>query len=129
MKPDSRDPNAMSAVYRPRRMKFGAFFAPLHSNRVNPTLALERDLELIEWMDKLTLRRGLDRRASFRRLRDASPRPEVFIATAAERTRNIRLGDRRGLAVLPPPAGAGRPDRPARPQTRGRLIFGVGPGS
>jgi len=35
-------------------MKFGAFFAPMHPNTVNPTLALERDLDLIKWLDELT---------------------------------------------------------------------------
>ena len=36
-------------------MKFGAFFAPMHPNTVNPTLALERDLDLIKWLDELSL--------------------------------------------------------------------------
>ena len=34
-------------------MTFGTFMAPFHRVGENPTLALERDLELIEWLDAL----------------------------------------------------------------------------
>src|SRR5262249_60770855 len=34
-------------------MTFGTFMAPFHRVGENPTLALERDLELIEWLDDL----------------------------------------------------------------------------
>ena len=34
-------------------MTFGTFMAPFHRVGENPTLALERNLELIEWMDSL----------------------------------------------------------------------------
>ena len=34
-------------------MTFGTFMAPFHRVDENPTLALERDLELIEWLDDL----------------------------------------------------------------------------
>ena len=37
----------------PNRLKFGIFMAPFHPVGENPTLALERDMELIEWLDKL----------------------------------------------------------------------------
>ena len=37
----------------PRRMKFGIFMAPFHPVGDNPTLALERDLELIELLEHL----------------------------------------------------------------------------
>ena len=39
--------------YRPMRMKFGAFLAPFHDDRMNPTLALESDMELVCHMDRL----------------------------------------------------------------------------
>ena len=32
-------------------MKFGIFLAPFHRIGENPTLALDRDMELIEWLD------------------------------------------------------------------------------
>jgi len=34
-------------------MTFGTFMAPFHRVGENRTLALERDLELIEWLDDL----------------------------------------------------------------------------
>jgi hypothetical protein len=34
-------------------MIFGTFMAPFHRVGENPTLALERDVELIEWLDDL----------------------------------------------------------------------------
>ena len=37
----------------PKRMKFGVFMAPFHRVGENPTLALERDLELLQWLDTL----------------------------------------------------------------------------
>tara|TARA_B100001964_G_scaffold241253_1_gene313232 strand:+ start:100932 stop:101060 length:129 start_codon:yes stop_codon:yes gene_type:complete len=37
----------------PEKMKFGIFLAPFHKVGENPTLALERDMELIQWLDKL----------------------------------------------------------------------------
>ena len=40
-------------MFRPRRMKFGVFIAPFHRVGENPTLALKRDLELIEHLDEL----------------------------------------------------------------------------
>ena len=36
-----------------RQMKFGIFLGPFHSTAENPTLALERDLDLIVLLDKL----------------------------------------------------------------------------
>ena len=35
------------------KMKFGVFMAPFHRVGENPTLALDRDLELIQWLDVL----------------------------------------------------------------------------
>ena len=37
----------------PRRMKFGIFMAPFHEVGRNPTYALERDMQLIQWLDQL----------------------------------------------------------------------------
>ncbi|HCS28771.1 MAG TPA: LLM class flavin-dependent oxidoreductase, partial [Spongiibacteraceae bacterium] len=71
-------------------MKFGAFFAPFHSDKINPTLAIERDMELIEWLDKLSYDEawiGEHHSGAY----ECIASPEVFIATVAERTRHIRL--------------------------------------
>ena len=37
----------------PARMKFGIFLAPFHWLGDNPTLGIQRDLELIELLDDL----------------------------------------------------------------------------
>ena len=37
----------------PERMKFGIFMGPFHRVGENPTLAITRDLELVEWLDYL----------------------------------------------------------------------------
>ena len=36
-----------------RGMKFGVFLAPFHRLGDNPTLAMARDIELLEWLDYL----------------------------------------------------------------------------
>src|SRR5688500_20260421 len=80
------------------RMKFGVFMAPFHRPGENPTLALERDLELIQWRDVL----GFDE-AYIGEHRSAGwgiiCAPEGFISTAAGRTRHLRLGP--GATRLP----------------------------
>ena len=46
----------------PARMRFGIFMAPFHWLSENPTLPLERDMELLEWLDHL----GFDDLAALR---------------------------------------------------------------
>ncbi len=36
-----------------RGLTFGTFLAPFHRPGENPTLAIHRDIELIEWLDHL----------------------------------------------------------------------------
>jgi hypothetical protein len=38
-----------------QRLRFGIFLAPFHKPGINPTLALQSDLELIQWLDHRTL--------------------------------------------------------------------------
>jgi limonene 1,2-monooxygenase len=110
------------------RMKFGVFMAPFHRPGENPTLALERDLELIQWLDTLGFDEayiGEHHSAGWETICS----PEVFLATAAERTRHIRLGT--GVISLPyhhPYMVAGRMVLLDH-LTRGRVILGVGPGA
>ena len=111
----------------PGRMKFGAFFAPFHGDTVNPTLAFERDFQLIQWLDELTYDEawvGEHHSGAY----ECIASPEVFLATAAERTRHIRLAT--GVSSLSYHHPLILADRIAQldHQTRGRLIFGVGPG-
>ena len=109
-------------------MKFGVFMAPFHRVGENPTLALERDLELIQWLDTLGFDEayiGEHHSAGWETIAS----PEVFMATAAERTRNIRLGT--GVISLPyhhPLMVANRMVLLDH-LTRGRVILGVGPGA
>lgn len=112
----------------PPRLRFGSFIAPLHPLEENPTLALERDLELVEWMDRLGYEEawiGEHHSAGFELIAS----PEVFIAAAAQRTRHIRLGT--GVCSLPyhhPMILADRMNQLDH-MTRGRTMFGMGPGA
>ena len=112
----------------PKRMKFGVFMAPFHRPGENPTLALERDLELLQWLDSLGFDEawvGEHHSAGWETICS----PEVFIATAAERTRHIRLGT--GVISLPyhhPYMVANRMVLLDH-LTRGRVMLGVGPGA
>ena len=111
-----------------QRMKFGVFLAPFHRVGENPTLAIERDLELLQWLDYLGFDEayiGEHHSAGWETIAS----PEIFIATAAERTRHIRLGT--GVISLPyhhPLMVANRMVLLDH-LTRGRVILGVGPGA
>ncbi len=110
------------------KMRFGAFIAPFHPTRENPTLAMERDFELVQWMDRLGYDEawiGEHHSAGF----EIIASPELFIATAAERTRFIRLGT--GVSSLPYHHPLMLADRINQLDhvTRGRVMFGVGPGA
>ncbi len=108
--------------------RFGTFLAPFHATGENPTLALARDMALVEHLDRLGFDEvwigehhsgGMEIIAS----------PEIFIAAAAERTRRIRLGT--GVVSLPyhnPFQVADRINQLDH-QTMGRVMFGVGAGA
>ena len=112
----------------PPRMKFGIFLAPFHQLGEDPTLSLERDLELIEWLDYLGFDEawvGEHHSAGW----EIIASPEVFIAAAAERTKHIKLGT--GVISLPyhnPLMVANRMVLLDH-LTRGRVMLGVGPGA
>ena len=72
-------------------LKFGIFLAPFHGLKEDPTQALERDLQLVSYLDDLGYdyawigehhSGGVEIIAS----------PEVFIAQAATQTKHIRFG-------------------------------------
>jgi limonene 1,2-monooxygenase len=111
-----------------QRLRFGAFIAPFHPVDENPTLAIQRDLELVQWMDQLGYDEawiGEHHSAGYELIAS----PEVFIAAAAERTRHIRLGT--GVSSLPyhhPLMLADRINQLDH-MTRGRVMFGAGPGA
>ncbi len=108
-------------------MRFGLFMAPFHPTGQNPTLALERDLDLIEHLDRLGYDEvwiGEHHSGGY----EIIASPEVFIATAAERTKHIRLGS--GVNSLPYHHPLLLADRFVLLDhlTRGRAMLGCGPG-
>ncbi len=110
------------------KLRFGAFIAPFHALDENPTLAIERDLELVVHMDRLGYDEawiGEHHSAGYELIAS----PELFIATVAERTRHIRLGT--GVSSLPYHHPLMLADRINQLDhiTRGRVMFGVGPGA
>lgn len=110
------------------KLRFGAFIAPFHPLDENPTMALERDLDLVCLMDKLGYDEawiGEHHSAGYELIAS----PELFIATAAERTKTIRLGT--GVSSLPYHHPLMLADRINQLDhiTRGRVMFGVGPGA
>lgn len=117
-----------SAPPFPPALRFGIFIAPFHPVGENPQLALRRDFELVEWLDHLGYDEawiGEHHSAGY----EIIASPELFIAAAAERTRHIKLGT--GVSSLPyhhPLMLADRINQLDH-MTRGRSIFGVGPGA
>lgn len=115
-------------TFRPHRMRFGIFLAPFHRVGENPTVALERDLELIEHLDRLNFDEawiGEHHSAGW----EIIASPEVMIAAASQRTRTIKLGT--GVSSLPYHHPFMLADRMVQLDhlTRGRAMFGVGPGA
>ena len=115
-------------TYRPERMKFGIFLAPFHRVGENLTLALQRNLRLIDHLDELGFDEAwIGEHHSAARETIADPVP--FIAAAAERTRRIRLGT--GVLSLPYHHPLMVADRMQMLDhlTHGRAMLGVGPGA
>ena len=111
-----------------QRFRFGIFLAPFHKPGINPTLALESDLELIQWIDRC----GYDE-AWFGEHHSAgselSASPEIMIAIAAERTRHIRLGTGVVSVSYHNPLWVAERIVQLDHLTRGRVMLGLGPGS
>ncbi len=109
-------------------LRFGAFLAPFHALNENPTLMFERDLELIALLDRLGYDEawiGEHHSGGF----ETIAAPEIFIAAAARETRHIRLGT--GVRSLPYTHPFMLADAMVQldHMTRGRAMFGVGPGA
>lgn len=110
------------------RLKFGIFMAPFHRLGENPGLAIERDVELIQHLDRLRFDEawvGEHHSAGWETIAS----PEVFIAYALAKTRTINLGT--GVVSLP----YHNPYMVAERMVlldqlgRGRVMLGVGPGA
>lgn len=109
-------------------LKFGVFHPPYHPTGQNPTLALERDLQLAEHLDMLGFDEmwfGEHHSGGF----EISASPEIMIAAASQRTRRIRLGT--GVNSLSYHHPLILADRWMQLDhlTRGRAMFGAGPGA
>jgi len=109
------------------RKRFGVFIAPFHPDDESPTEQIHRDFALIDHLDRLGFHEawiGEHHSGGF----EIIGSPELFIAQAAARTRQIRLGT--GVVSLPyhnPFMVAARMLQLDH-QTRGRAMLGVGPG-
>ena len=109
------------------QLRCGTFIPPFHPLDEDPSLCIQRDLELIEHMDRVGFDEawiGEHHSGGF----EIISSPEMFIAAAAERTQRIMLGT--GVISAPyhnPLTLAGRVLQLDH-QTRGRAMFGFGPG-
>jgi limonene 1,2-monooxygenase len=111
-----------------RGLKFGVFLAPFHRVGDNPTLAIRRDIDLIEWLDHLGYNEawiGEHHSAGWETIAS----PELIIAAAAERTKHIMLGT--GVTSLPyhHPFLVAQRFVQLDHMTRGRVMLGCGPGA
>ncbi|MBN8875551.1 MAG: LLM class flavin-dependent oxidoreductase [Rhodospirillales bacterium] len=111
-----------------RGLTFGIFLAPFHRLGENPTLAMDRDIELIQWLDHLGYDEawiGEHHSAGWELIAD----PGLIIAAAAEKTRHIKLGS--GVTSLPyhHPLMVAQRWVQLDHMTRGRAMLGCGPGA
>ena len=110
------------------RLGFGVFLAPHHPIGEHPTLQLERDLELAEWLDELQYDEfwvGEHHSAGWETIGS----PEMFLAGAAMRTKRIKLGT--GVVSIPyhHPFNVAQRIVQLDHMSRGRAMLGVGPGA
>jgi limonene 1,2-monooxygenase len=110
-----------------RNVRTGVFLPPHHTTDEDVALCMQRDFELVEWLEYLGFSEvwigehhsgGIQVYGS----------PELFIAAAAERTSRIKLGA--GVISVPYHNPFMVADRILQldHQTRGRAMFGFGPG-
>lgn len=109
-------------------LRFGAFLAPHHPIGENPTLQIQSDLEFVEHIERLGYDEfwcGEHHSTGW----EIIASPEIFLAAAAERTNRIMLGT--GVVSLPyhHPFMVAQRIVQLDHQSRGRVIFGSGPGA
>jgi limonene 1,2-monooxygenase len=110
------------------KLRFGAFCGPHHPLNENPTLTLQRDLQLAEWLDELgydEIWYGEHHSAGWELIAS----PEIMIAAAAERTKRIMLGSAVTSVPYHHPLMTAERYSQLDHMTRGRVMLGMGPGS
>ncbi|MDP3905922.1 LLM class flavin-dependent oxidoreductase [Novosphingobium sp.] len=112
---------------RKNKLRLGLFIPPFHALNEDPTLCLERDLDLTQYADEIGLSEvwyGEHHSGGYEIIMS----PELMIAAAAQRTKHIKLGT--GVITLPYHNPLMVANRIAQLDhlTRGRVIFGAGPG-
>ena len=108
-------------------VEFGAFLAPWHKIETDANTAIHQDLQLVEHMDKLGFAEFWIGEHHSGGVEIVSS-PEIFLAAAAQRTSRIKLG--LGVVSLPYHHPFMIADRLVLLDhlSRGRVIFGAGPG-
>jgi limonene 1,2-monooxygenase len=109
-------------------LRFGSFLAPHHPLGESPTLLFRRDLEFAALLDKLGYDEfwcGEHHSSGWEMIAS----PEMFLAAAGERTERIMLGT--GVVSLPyhHPYNVAQRMAQLDHMTRGRAMFGSGPGA
>ncbi len=110
------------------RLSFGAFLAPHHLPGESPTLQLQRDLQLVELLDRLGYDEfwcGEHHSTGW----EVIASPEMFLAAAALKTQRIRLGT--GVTSLPyhHPWNVANRIVQLDHMSFGRAMLGTGPGA
>ena len=110
------------------RLKFGAFLAPHHPIGESPTLQLQRDLGLVEHLDRLGFDEfwcGEHHSTGWETIAS----PEMFLAAAAMRTSRIKLGT--GVTSIPyhHPFHVAQRIVQLDHMSFGRALLGTGPGA
>lgn len=110
------------------RIKFGAFLAPHHPIGEHPMLQFQRDIDLVEHLDRLGYDEfwcGEHHSTGWETIAS----PEMFLAAAGQRSHRIKLGT--GVISLPyhHPYNVAQRMVQLDHMTGGRAIFGSGPGA
>lgn len=110
------------------RLQFGTFLAPHHPLGEHPTLMFQRDLDFTAHLDRLGFDEfwcGEHHSSGWETIAS----PEMFLAAAGQRTHTIRLGT--GVISLPyhHPFNVAQRMVQLDHMTRGRAMFGSGPGA
>src|ERR1700752_3344025 len=110
------------------KMRNGIFLAPFHPVEEDPTLCIQRDLELGEHLDRLGYEEawiGEHHSAGT----EIIASPEIFIAAAVPRARHIRAGTGVVSASYHNPLWVAERAVQLDHMAKGRFMLGLGPGA